>query len=70
MRGVHPHPLYFNAFWCNVFYQGVLTLLPKKILSDEFEDKVLWINKDNKDIEFSVKEAWKALRIDSPKVIW
>ena len=44
--------------------------VPVPILFDEFEDKVLWINKKNKEVVFTVKEAWKALRLDSPKVIW
>ncbi|GJR19949.1 zinc knuckle CX2CX4HX4C containing protein, partial [Tanacetum coccineum] len=28
--GLHPHPLYFNVFWCNKIYRG--NPLPKKIL--------------------------------------
>lgn len=44
--------------------------MPVPVLLDEFEDRILWINKENKDVEFSVKEAWKALRFDSPKVMW
>ncbi|GKA69887.1 putative ribonuclease H-like domain-containing protein [Tanacetum coccineum] len=29
--GFHPHPLYFNDFfWCNAFYRGIDSLLPKK----------------------------------------
>ena len=47
-----------------------MTNLPVPNLINDCEDRVLWLNKKNKEVKFSVKEAWKALRIDSPRVIW
>lgn len=54
--------------WNTLF--GEVLNVPVPVLLDDCDDKVLWINKKNKDVLFSVKEAWKALRVDSPKVIW
>ncbi|GJS50259.1 RNA-directed DNA polymerase, eukaryota, reverse transcriptase zinc-binding domain protein [Tanacetum coccineum] len=38
----------------------------KKAISDEEK----WFNKENDEVQFSVKEAWKVLRDDVPKVMW
>ena len=39
-------------------------------LVSDCNDKLLWVDKKNKESDFSVKEAWKALRTDGPKVLW
>lgn len=54
--------------WNDLFSEVVNVPVP--ILTDDCDDKIIWINKENKESEFSVKEAWKALRIDCPKVLW
>jgi hypothetical protein len=54
--------------WNDLFSEVVNVPVPS--LSDECDDKVIWVNKKNKESEFSVKEAWKALRTDCPKVLW
>ncbi|GKD18875.1 reverse transcriptase domain-containing protein [Tanacetum coccineum] len=36
----------------------------------DVEDKTVWIDKKGKEKRFSVREVWKAIRIDCPKVIW
>lgn len=33
-------------------------------------DKVIWINKKGKEVEYSVSEVWKAVIEDCPNVIW
>ncbi|GKA43933.1 zinc knuckle CX2CX4HX4C containing protein [Tanacetum coccineum] len=39
-------------------------------LRSDVEDKTVWIDKRGKEKRFSVREVWKAIRIDCPKVIW
>ena len=56
------------AEW-NVLFGQILNI-PVPNLVHDTDDKLIWINKKKKQVQFSVKEAWKGLRIDCPKVIW
>ncbi|GJT13940.1 RNA-directed DNA polymerase, eukaryota, reverse transcriptase zinc-binding domain protein [Tanacetum coccineum] len=47
-----------------------VTNVPVPILRPDVEDKTVWIDKRGKEKRFSVREVWKAIRIDCPKVIW
>ncbi|GJT46938.1 RNA-directed DNA polymerase, eukaryota, reverse transcriptase zinc-binding domain protein [Tanacetum coccineum] len=44
--------------------------VPVPVLDQYSVDKALWFNKQNEEVCFSVKEAWKVLRSDAPKVLW
>ena len=39
-------------------------------LVNDVNDKAIWVNKKGREVNFSVKEVWKAIYEDSPKVIW
>ncbi|GKA46122.1 hypothetical protein Tco_0738918 [Tanacetum coccineum] len=47
-----------------------VTNVPVPNLRSDVEDKTVWIDKKGKEKRFSVREVWKAIRIDGPKVIW
>ncbi|GJT13946.1 RNA-directed DNA polymerase, eukaryota, reverse transcriptase zinc-binding domain protein [Tanacetum coccineum] len=47
-----------------------VTNVPVPNLRPDVEDKTVWIDKRGKEKRFSVREVWKAIRIDCPKVIW
>ncbi|GKA59321.1 RNA-directed DNA polymerase, eukaryota, reverse transcriptase zinc-binding domain protein [Tanacetum coccineum] len=47
-----------------------VTNVPVPNLRSDVEDKTVWIDKKGKEKRFSVREVWKAIRIDCPKVIW
>ncbi|GJR58907.1 hypothetical protein Tco_1501069 [Tanacetum coccineum] len=54
--------------WSDLFSEVINVLV--LVLSQDSVDKAIWFNKKNEEIQFSVKEAWKVLRIDVPKVMW
>ncbi|GJS56145.1 hypothetical protein Tco_0629507 [Tanacetum coccineum] len=54
--------------WNELFSEVVNVQVPNLI--HDCSDKVLWFNKENDEVQFSVKEAWKVLRDDVPKVMW
>nr|GEW55108.1 RNA-directed DNA polymerase, eukaryota, reverse transcriptase zinc-binding domain protein [Tanacetum cinerariifolium] len=39
-------------------------------LNDQIKDKVVWVGRDNKEVNFSTKVAWLSLRDNWPKVQW
>ncbi|GJR61141.1 reverse transcriptase zinc-binding domain-containing protein [Tanacetum coccineum] len=39
-------------------------------LDPDVDDKAVWVDKKGKVKDFFVREVWKAVRIDCPKVIW
>ncbi|GJV66513.1 RNA-directed DNA polymerase, eukaryota, reverse transcriptase zinc-binding domain protein [Tanacetum coccineum] len=53
--------------WSELFSEVIDVPVP--VLSSDSVDKALWFNKKNEEVQFSVKEAWKVLRIDGPEVI-
>ncbi|GJT92153.1 RNA-directed DNA polymerase, eukaryota, reverse transcriptase zinc-binding domain protein [Tanacetum coccineum] len=53
--------------WNELFSEVVNVQVPNLI--HDCSDKVLWFNKENDEVQFSVKEAWKVLRDDVPKVM-
>ncbi|GKD72035.1 hypothetical protein Tco_1330317, partial [Tanacetum coccineum] len=69
-------PLYDNrlisdSVWCwpsewNDRFSEV-TNVPVHVINQDSVDKAIWFNKKNEEVLFSVKEAWKVLRIDVPK---
>ncbi|GKC05788.1 hypothetical protein Tco_0997398, partial [Tanacetum coccineum] len=75
--------LSLNARFCDLINNGnwvwpsewegrfdeVLDVLVPNIAHD-LDDKVVWIDKKGKEKRFSVAEAWKAVKIEFPKVIW
>ncbi|GJY65950.1 RNA-directed DNA polymerase, eukaryota, reverse transcriptase zinc-binding domain protein [Tanacetum coccineum] len=48
----------------------VITKVPIPRLDTDIKDKMVWVDKNGKEKTFSVKEAWRAIRDDYPKVIW
>ncbi|GKB52708.1 RNA-directed DNA polymerase, eukaryota, reverse transcriptase zinc-binding domain protein [Tanacetum coccineum] len=54
--------------WDGVYDDGFDIPVPKHI--DDLDDKTVWVNKKGKEKIFSVKEIWKAIKDESPKVIW
>ena len=54
--------------WSDRFSEVTNVPVPKLI--NELDDKAIWVDKNGKNKEFSVKEVWKAVREDGPKVIW
>ncbi|GKE79808.1 RNA-directed DNA polymerase, eukaryota, reverse transcriptase zinc-binding domain protein [Tanacetum coccineum] len=63
-----------NNVWCwpsewNDRFSEV-TNVPVHVINQDSIDKAIWFNKKNEEVQFSVKEAWKVLRIDVPKVLW
>ncbi|GKA66800.1 RNA-directed DNA polymerase, eukaryota, reverse transcriptase zinc-binding domain protein, partial [Tanacetum coccineum] len=54
--------------WSELFSEVIDVPVP--VLSSDYVDKALWFNKKNEEVQFSVKEAWKVLRIDGPEGIW
>ncbi|GJZ37317.1 RNA-directed DNA polymerase, eukaryota, reverse transcriptase zinc-binding domain protein [Tanacetum coccineum] len=54
--------------WSELFSEVIDVPVP--VLSSDSVDKALWFNKKNEEVQFSVKEAWKVLRIDGPEVMW
>ncbi|GJV98361.1 RNA-directed DNA polymerase, eukaryota, reverse transcriptase zinc-binding domain protein [Tanacetum coccineum] len=44
--------------------------VPVPVLDHDRDDMALWFNKHNEEVRFSVKEAWRVLRTDVPKVLW
>ncbi|GJZ68963.1 probable L-cysteine desulfhydrase, chloroplastic [Tanacetum coccineum] len=48
----------------------VITKVPVPKLDTNIKDKTVWVDKNGKEKAFSVKEAWRAIRDDCPKVIW
>nr|GEW76997.1 putative reverse transcriptase domain-containing protein [Tanacetum cinerariifolium] len=44
--------------------------IPVSIIDNSKEDKTFWCNKKGKERTFSATEVWKAIKNDSPKVIW
>ncbi|GJW44382.1 hypothetical protein Tco_0073181 [Tanacetum coccineum] len=48
----------------------VITKVPIPRLDTDIKDKTVWVDKNGKEKTFSVKEAWRAIRDDYPKVIW
>ena len=49
---------------------GEILNIPVPKLTDNVDDKAMWINRKGKEKTFSVKEAWKNMRCNSQKVIW
>nr|GEU57000.1 putative reverse transcriptase domain-containing protein [Tanacetum cinerariifolium] len=63
-----------NNMWCwprewNDRFNEVLNI-PVSIIDNSKEDKTFWCNKKGKERTFSATEVWKAIKNDSPKVIW
>nr|GEZ89167.1 hypothetical protein [Tanacetum cinerariifolium] len=58
-----------NIWECEGIFNEVLDVLVPNIVND-FEDKVVWIDKKGREKRFSVAEAWKAIKVEFPKVIW
>ncbi|GJT13945.1 RNA-directed DNA polymerase, eukaryota, reverse transcriptase zinc-binding domain protein [Tanacetum coccineum] len=54
--------------WSELFSEVIDVPVP--VLSSDSVDKALWFNKKIKEVQFSVKEAWKVFGIDGPEVIW
>ncbi|GJT07556.1 putative reverse transcriptase domain-containing protein [Tanacetum coccineum] len=54
--------------WDNRFEE--VTNVPVPNLRSDIKDKTIWIDKSGKEKMFSVKEAWNAIRVACPKVIW
>nr|GEX17879.1 hypothetical protein [Tanacetum cinerariifolium] len=54
---------------CEGIFNEVLDVLVPNIVND-FEDKVVWIDKKGREKRFSVAEAWKAVKVEFPIVIW
>ncbi|GKC19877.1 hypothetical protein Tco_1022027, partial [Tanacetum coccineum] len=48
----------------------VVTKIPVPRLDANVKDKTVWVDKNGKEKAFSVKEVWRAIRDDCPKVIW
>ncbi|PWA75859.1 hypothetical protein CTI12_AA238320 [Artemisia annua] len=47
-----------------------VTNVPVRKLLHDVEDKTVWIDKNGNEKKFSVKEVWKSVKEDCPKVIW
>lgn len=54
--------------WCSRF-NDVLNICTL-VLYNDIEDKAVWVNNKGKEKCFSIKEVWKGIRNNSPKVIW
>nr|GEV32451.1 hypothetical protein [Tanacetum cinerariifolium] len=54
--------------WDDRFEEVINISVP--ILEHDVNDKTVWVDKNGKEKLFSVKEVWKAVRIDCLKVIW
>ncbi|GKA98534.1 RNA-directed DNA polymerase, eukaryota, reverse transcriptase zinc-binding domain protein, partial [Tanacetum coccineum] len=52
--------------WSELFSEVIDVPVP--VLSSDSVDKVLWFNKKNEEVQFSVKVAWKVLRNDGPEI--
>ncbi|GKB44263.1 RNA-directed DNA polymerase, eukaryota, reverse transcriptase zinc-binding domain protein [Tanacetum coccineum] len=48
----------------------VVTKIHVPRLDANVKDKMVWVDKNGKEKAFSVKEVWRAIRDDCPKVIW
>nr|GEZ52196.1 hypothetical protein [Tanacetum cinerariifolium] len=57
-----------NGNDCFIWFNEVINV-SVPVIDHECVDKALWFNKKNEEVQFSVKEAWKVLRVDDPKVI-
>ncbi|GJT92143.1 RNA-directed DNA polymerase, eukaryota, reverse transcriptase zinc-binding domain protein [Tanacetum coccineum] len=44
--------------------------VPVPVLDQDRDDMALWFDKQNVEVRFSVKEVWRVLRPDVPKVLW
>ncbi|GJZ56000.1 RNA-directed DNA polymerase, eukaryota, reverse transcriptase zinc-binding domain protein [Tanacetum coccineum] len=44
--------------------------IPVPAINNDYCDRVVWIDKKGRERNFKVSEVWKAIRTDSPKVIW
>ena len=53
----------------NVRFVEIMDIQVPK-LTENGDDKNVWINKKGKEEGFSVKEVWKAMKTSYPKVIW
>lgn len=54
--------------WIDRFGEVLDILVPN--INACIEDKAIWINEKIKEKKFVVKEVWKVLRPNAPKVIW
>ncbi|GKD77238.1 RNA-directed DNA polymerase, eukaryota, reverse transcriptase zinc-binding domain protein [Tanacetum coccineum] len=48
----------------------IVMSIPVPILNNDREDKTVWVNKKGKEVDFSVKEVWRAVKDEYPEVIW
>ncbi|GJX76493.1 RNA-directed DNA polymerase, eukaryota, reverse transcriptase zinc-binding domain protein [Tanacetum coccineum] len=59
-----------NVAWKeSVRFKEVIDV-PVPVLDHDRDDMALWFDKQNVEVQFSVKEAWRVLRPDVPKVLW
>ncbi|GJZ30743.1 reverse transcriptase domain-containing protein, partial [Tanacetum coccineum] len=54
--------------WDDRFEEVINVPVPKLIA--DFNDKTVWVDKHGKEKMFVIKEVWKVVRVDCPKVIW
>ena len=65
---IHDDSWLWPSEWVGRF-DTVVNLFVPNLISD-VEDKIVWVNKQGKVVDFSVKEVWNVLNNDSPQVIW
>ena len=54
--------------WVNLFFDVLNVPVPS--LNHDLDDRAVWVNNKGREKSFSVKEVWKGMRRNAPKVMW